>query len=50
MLYSWKALEKRLAAMNSGKCPEARTCYDKEDLAEWFRSMSIAAGVNARSR
>jgi hypothetical protein len=44
-----KALSERLEAMD-GKCPEARIMSSQTELAQWFRSASIAAGVNARSK
>lgn len=32
-----------------GKCPEARTCYSREDLGDWFASVRLACGVIART-
>lgn len=28
-----------------GHCPDARICESREDLAGWFKSVGIAAGV-----
>jgi hypothetical protein len=41
-------LTERIESM-TGKCPEARIVSTQEELAQWFRSVSIAAGVNART-
>jgi hypothetical protein len=39
--------ERKHAAL--GQCPAARVCATKEDLAGWFKSVGIAAGVIAKS-
>jgi hypothetical protein len=33
-----------------GICPEARIVSSQEELAGWFKSVAVAAGVNARSK
>jgi hypothetical protein len=40
---------KERSAAAEGFCPTSRVCSDLGDLAGWFKSFAIAAGVIAKS-
>jgi len=44
-----QAVDDRVRAID-GICPEARVVSTQAELAAWFRSVSVAAGVIARTK
>lgn len=49
-LFELQAALTERAQAAKGRCPEARTCNSREDLAGWFKSVGVAAGAISRSR
>ncbi len=49
-MFQADALSERKAAVSFGRCPDARSCLDTDDLAGWLKSFAIAAGWKATVR
>jgi len=39
-----QSLKERRDAVARCRCPDARLCQDRDDLAGWFKSVGFAAG------